>query len=75
MLRALKLRELQCVFKTLRFTFPERMKERREKLPRVMVITEKPSAAKRIATALDAAKSPEEIKKGKVTYYACRRGI
>jgi DNA topoisomerase-1 len=39
-----------------------------------MVLTEKPTAAKRIAAALDATKSPKEIKKGKVAYYECKRG-
>jgi DNA topoisomerase-1 len=39
-----------------------------------MVLTEKPTAAKKIATALDVTKSPIEIKKGKVAYYECRRG-
>jgi DNA topoisomerase-1 len=39
-----------------------------------MVLTEKPTAAKKIATALDATKSPLEVKKGKVAYYECRRG-
>lgn len=39
-----------------------------------MIITEKPTAAKRIAAALDATKSPKEVKKGKAAYYECRRG-
>jgi len=39
-----------------------------------MILTEKPTAAKRIAAALDATKSPKEIKKGKVAYYECKRG-
>ena len=39
-----------------------------------MLITEKPTAAKKIAVALDDAKSPKEIKKGKTSYFECSRG-
>ncbi|MHA2395755.1 MAG: DNA topoisomerase I [Candidatus Thorarchaeota archaeon] len=43
-------------------------------MSRVMVITEKPTAAKRIAHALDENKAPTEVKKRSVSYYDCRRG-
>ena len=43
-------------------------------LSRLMVVTEKPTAAKKIAVALDDAKSPKEIKKGKTSYFECNRG-
>ena len=39
-----------------------------------MLITEKPSAAKKIAKALDNKNAPREIKKGKVSYFECTRG-
>jgi DNA topoisomerase-1 len=39
-----------------------------------MLITEKPTAAKKIAVALDDDKSPKEIKKGKTSYFECSRG-
>ncbi|MFW9957850.1 MAG: DNA topoisomerase I [Candidatus Odinarchaeota archaeon] len=38
-----------------------------------MVLTEKPSAAKKIAAALDNTQSPKEIKRGKVVYYECKK--
>lgn len=40
-----------------------------------MLLTEKPTAAKKIATALDDTKSPKEVKRGKVAYYECKRGL
>ncbi|MGD9395688.1 MAG: DNA topoisomerase I [Candidatus Thorarchaeota archaeon] len=43
-------------------------------MSRVMVITEKPTAAKRIAHALDDNKAPSEIKKRGASYYECKRG-
>ncbi|MFX1607237.1 MAG: DNA topoisomerase, partial [Promethearchaeota archaeon] len=43
-------------------------------MSRVMVITEKPPAAKRIAHALDDSKAPTEIKKRGASYYECKRG-
>lgn len=43
-------------------------------MSRVMVITEKPTAAKRIANALDDNQSPIEVKKRGVSYYECKRG-
>ena len=48
--------------------------ERRKALPRLMVLTEKPTAAKKIATALDEKRSPKEVKRGKTSYYECKRG-
>ncbi|MGY5871727.1 MAG: DNA topoisomerase I [Candidatus Thorarchaeota archaeon] len=39
-----------------------------------MLITEKPTAAKKIATALGDSKSLKEIKKGKSSYFECTRG-
>jgi DNA topoisomerase-1 len=39
-----------------------------------MVITEKPTAAKRIAHALDENKAPTEVKKRGASYYDCKRG-
>jgi DNA topoisomerase-1 len=39
-----------------------------------MILTEKPTAAKKVAAALDATKSPKEVKKGKLVYYECKRG-
>ena len=39
-----------------------------------MLITEKPTAAKKIARALDDKNTPREIKKGKVSYFGCTRG-
>jgi DNA topoisomerase-1 len=39
-----------------------------------MVITEKPTAAKRIAHALDDNKNPMEVKKRGASYYDCKRG-
>ena len=39
-----------------------------------MLVTEKPTAARKIATALDDSKSPKEIKKGKTSYFECIRG-
>ncbi len=42
-------------------------------LSKMMLITEKPSAAKKIAKALDDKKAPREIKKGKVSYFECTR--
>jgi DNA topoisomerase-1 len=43
-------------------------------MSRVMVITEKPPAAKRIAHALDDSKSPTEVKIRGASYYDCKRG-
>lgn len=43
-------------------------------MSRVMVITEKPTAAKRIAHALDDNKTPTEVKKRGASYYDCKRG-
>jgi DNA topoisomerase-1 len=43
-------------------------------MSRVMVITEKPTAAKRIAHALDENQAPTEVKKRSASYYDCRRG-
>ncbi len=43
-------------------------------MSRVMVITEKPTAAKRIAHALDDNETPTEVKKRGVSYYDCKRG-
>ena len=43
-------------------------------MSRVMVITEKPTAAKRIAHALDENESPIEVKKRGASYYNCKRG-
>ncbi|MHA2322061.1 MAG: DNA topoisomerase I, partial [Candidatus Thorarchaeota archaeon] len=43
-------------------------------MSRVMVITEKPTAAKRIAHALDDNKAPSEVKKRGASYYDCKRG-
>jgi len=39
-----------------------------------MLVTEKPTAAKKIARALDDSNSPKEIKKGKTSYFECTRG-
>ena len=39
-----------------------------------MLVTEKPSAAKKIAKALDDGKAPREIKKGKISYFECTKG-
>jgi DNA topoisomerase-1 len=39
-----------------------------------MVITEKPTAAKRIASALDDDHSPQEVKKRGASYFECKRG-
>ncbi len=38
-----------------------------------MIISEKPSAAKKIALALDATGTPQEVKKRGVSYYECTR--
>ena len=43
-------------------------------LSRVLVISEKPTAAKRIAEALDDNGTPKEIKKGKASYFECNNG-
>ena len=43
-------------------------------MSRVMIITEKPTAAKRIAHALDNSKTPTEVKKRGASYYECKRG-
>ncbi|MFW9797550.1 MAG: DNA topoisomerase I [Candidatus Thorarchaeota archaeon] len=43
-------------------------------MSRVMVITEKPTAAKRISHALDENKTPTEVKKRGASYYDCKRG-
>ncbi|MHA1904154.1 MAG: DNA topoisomerase I [Candidatus Thorarchaeota archaeon] len=42
-------------------------------MSRVMVISEKPSAAKRIAQALDEKGTPIEVKKRKTSYFECKR--
>ncbi|MHA2153301.1 MAG: DNA topoisomerase [Candidatus Thorarchaeota archaeon] len=42
-------------------------------MSRVMIITEKPTAAKRIANALDENHSPQEIKKRSASYFECKR--
>ncbi len=39
-----------------------------------MVISEKPMAARKIADALDESGAPQEIKKGKSSYFQCKRG-
>lgn len=39
-----------------------------------MLVTEKPTAARKIAIALDDSKSPKEVKKGKTSYFECVRG-
>ncbi len=39
-----------------------------------MIISEKPTAARRIAEALDDTSSPVEIKKRKASYFECKRG-
>ncbi len=43
-------------------------------MSRVMIITEKPTAAKRIANALDDNQAPIEVKKRGASYYECKRG-
>ena len=43
-------------------------------MSRVMLITEKPTAAKRIAHALDDNKAPTEVKKRGASYFDCKRG-
>jgi DNA topoisomerase-1 len=43
-------------------------------MSRVLVITEKPTAAKRIALALDENKTPTEVKKRGASYFDCKRG-
>ncbi len=43
-------------------------------MSRVMIITEKPTAAKRIANALDDDQTPVEVKKRGASYYECKRG-
>ena len=43
-------------------------------MSRVMVITEKPTAAKRISHALDEDKTPREVKKRGASYFECKRG-
>ncbi len=43
-------------------------------MSRLMVITEKPTAARRIALALDENRTPSEVKKSGVSYYDCKRG-
>jgi DNA topoisomerase-1 len=44
-------------------------------MSRVMIVTEKPTAAKRIANALDDNRSPIEVKKRGTSYYECKRGV
>jgi len=39
-----------------------------------MLVTEKPTAARKIAFALDDSRSPQEIKRGKTSYFECKRG-
>ncbi|MFW9843831.1 MAG: DNA topoisomerase, partial [Candidatus Thorarchaeota archaeon] len=39
-----------------------------------MLVTEKPTAARKIAFALDDSRTPQEIKKGKNSYFECKRG-
>lgn len=39
-----------------------------------MLVTEKPTAAKKIAVALDDSKSPREVKKGRTSYFECKCG-
>ncbi|MHA2359243.1 MAG: toprim domain-containing protein, partial [Candidatus Thorarchaeota archaeon] len=48
--------------------------ERQSTVSRVMIITEKPTAAKRIANALDDGQAPVEVKKRRASYYECKRG-
>ena len=43
-------------------------------MSKVMLITEKPTAARRIAHALDENKAPTEVKKRGASYYDCKRG-
>jgi DNA topoisomerase-1 len=43
-------------------------------MSKLMVITEKPTAARRIALALDENRAPSEVKKSGVSYYDCKRG-
>ncbi|MFW9841240.1 MAG: DNA topoisomerase I [Candidatus Thorarchaeota archaeon] len=43
-------------------------------MSRVMIITEKPTAAKRIASALAENHSPQEVKKRGASYFLCTRG-
>ncbi len=50
------------------------IRERRAKLSRVLIISEKPTAAKRIAEALSQQESLSEVKKGRVSYYEFKRG-
>jgi len=50
------------------------IRERRAKLSRVLIISEKPTAAKRVAEALSQHESLSEIKKGRVSYYDFKRG-
>lgn len=47
---------------------------RRRTLARVMVLTEKPSAAKRVAEALDEEGKPEAVTRGKNRHYLCKSG-
>jgi len=47
--------------------------ERRDKLSRVMIISEKPTAAKRIAEALDQNGTPKEVKSRSASYFECER--
>ena len=39
-----------------------------------MLVTEKPTAARKIAIALDDSRSPKEVKKGKTSYFECVHG-
>ncbi|MFW9869710.1 MAG: DNA topoisomerase I [Candidatus Thorarchaeota archaeon] len=48
--------------------------EKENTVSRVMIITEKPTAAKRIANALDDDQAPVEVKKRGASYYECKRG-
>jgi len=47
--------------------------KRRDRLSRVLIISEKPTAARRIAEALDEHSTPDEIKSGRVSYYECEK--
>ncbi|TFG07585.1 DNA topoisomerase I [Candidatus Thorarchaeota archaeon] len=48
--------------------------ERWLRLSKVMIISEKPTAAKRIAEALDQKGSPREVKSRAASYFECERG-
>jgi DNA topoisomerase-1 len=62
-----------CTTQHLRDNKANGLDVRRARLSRIMIISEKPTAAKRIAQALDQSGTPKEVKSRSASYFECER--